>query len=84
MDLLDPGIEPGSPALQTDFFLPVELPGKPIKKPQAYSDRTCDLKLYKGDCIGFQAEGTNYYNKLLQSVRVCPFPDVDFSFFHRN
>ena len=28
VDLLDPGIEPGSQALQVDF-LPVELPGKP-------------------------------------------------------
>ena len=28
-DLPDPGIEPGSPALQADS-LPVELPGKPI------------------------------------------------------
>ena len=28
-DLPDPGIEPGSPALQVDF-LPAELPGKPI------------------------------------------------------
>ena len=28
VDLLDPGIEPGSPALQVDS-LPVELPGKP-------------------------------------------------------
>ena len=27
MDLLDPGIEPGSPALQADS-LPAELPGK--------------------------------------------------------
>ena len=29
-DLLDPGIEPGSPALQVDS-LPAELPGKPPK-----------------------------------------------------
>ena len=28
VDLPDPGIEPGSPALQTDL-LPAELPGKP-------------------------------------------------------
>ena len=27
-DLSNPGIEPGSPALQADFFLPTELPGK--------------------------------------------------------
>ena len=62
-DLPDPGIELGSPALQMDF-LPAELPGKPIRKPQAYSERTCDLKVQKGDCIGFLAEGTNYYNVL--------------------
>ena len=66
------------------IFLPAELPGKPIMKPQAYSDRTFDLKVYKGDCIGFQAEGTDYYNKVLQCVRVGPFPDVDFSYFHSN
>ena len=29
-DLADPGIKPGSPALQADS-LPAELPGKPIK-----------------------------------------------------
>ena len=29
-DLPDPGIEPGSPALQADF-LPTELPGKMVK-----------------------------------------------------
>ena len=29
-DLPDPGVEPTSPALQTDFFLPCELTGKPI------------------------------------------------------
>ena len=29
-DLPDPGIEPGFPTLQADFFLPSELPGKPI------------------------------------------------------
>ena len=28
-DLPDPGVEPGSPALQADF-LPFELPGKPV------------------------------------------------------
>ena len=28
-DLSDPGIKPGSPALQADF-LPAELPGKPF------------------------------------------------------
>ena len=31
-DLPDPGIEPGSPALQADS-LPSELPGKPLKSP---------------------------------------------------
>ena len=30
-DLLDPGIEPASPALQVDS-LPTELPGKPAKE----------------------------------------------------
>ena len=29
-DLPNPGIEPGSPALQEDFFLPSETPGKPV------------------------------------------------------
>ena len=29
-DLLDPGIEPGSPALQADY-LPSEPPGKPLQ-----------------------------------------------------
>ena len=31
-DLPSPGIEPGFPALQPDFFLPFELPGKPINE----------------------------------------------------
>ena len=30
MDLPNPGIEPGSPALQTDDALPSEPPGKPL------------------------------------------------------
>ena len=39
MDLSDPGIKPGSPALQADsffffFFLPFELPGKPTIFPK--------------------------------------------------
>ena len=34
VDLLDPGIEPGSQALQVDF-LPVELPGKPCTQSSA-------------------------------------------------
>jgi len=32
VDLLDPGIEPGSPALQVDY-LPAELPEKPYMDP---------------------------------------------------
>ena len=33
-DLPDSGVEPGSPALQADFFffLPSELPGKPVSQ----------------------------------------------------
>ena len=37
MDLPDPGIKPGSSALQADFFfffLPFELPGKPTILPK--------------------------------------------------
>ena len=29
-DLPDPGVKPGSSALPEDFFLPAELPGKPL------------------------------------------------------
>ena len=36
-DLPDPGIEPGSPALQTDA-LPYEPPGKPSNGKETYID----------------------------------------------
>ena len=38
-DLSDPGIEPGSPALQVDS-LPTELSGKPSGRLSAYNPRT--------------------------------------------
>ena len=40
-DLPNPGIKPGSPELQEDFFLPSEPPGKPLDVPQfVYSSPT--------------------------------------------
>ena len=33
-DLPDPRIETVSPVLQVDFFLPADLPGKPLKQKQ--------------------------------------------------
>ena len=41
-DLPDPGIEPGSPALQVDS-LPTELSGKPINTKKHYENKHCSI-----------------------------------------
>ena len=57
-DLLNPGIEPGSPALQVD-----SLPSEPAGKPRAPFIRHKDLSIYrKLDCwfCAVSSEDTNY------------------------
>ena len=41
-DLPDPGIKLGSPALQADFFLPSEPPGKPSRPEENLQFRVCN------------------------------------------
>ena len=82
MDLPDPGTELRSPALQTDFFLPTELPGSPeiyrhINQCSVVKSLVVNLYIY--DWLTF-AQGTNtiHEEKNVSSANGSGVTEVEF------
>ena len=71
MDLPDPGIEPGSSALQADS-LPAGLLGKPSDAERSASVRWCQICCRKGDPFQGLRVGSclTRGNELLEEIRV--------------
>ena len=77
-DLPNPGIKPGSPALQADFFLPTELPGKP--KCEHLRDTKSSIKQHFPNSQ-LSCYKSIYGTRSIQSVRPVGFNQTDYEKF---
>ena len=68
-DLRNPGIEPGSPALQADSLL-TELPGKPM------NDKKHLLKQYVGFLLLIKDGGEKIYTEKVWNVKPSFFQEI--------